>query len=162
MKRKLLLCFFVFVSLFILTGCDKRSEKETLSNDSVNGISCQKKSIDQTLEYVAVVEKERLTSFHIVSTYEYSNLDSMKKACSNNQSEEKELNAKKIYVTYKVTCNEKEQTITIDKNYDTEKSMKEKNIKEMLSYVYQYITEDGTFDVDGWKGSNKNDGFICD
>ena len=114
------------------------------------------------MEYITNIENDELKSFDIITTYEYTNLDSMKSACSNNKKEEQEVNSKNIYVKYQVTCNEDKMTIAIEKLYDTEKSMAESNIKDMLSYVYKYIKEDGKFDLNGWQESNIKDGYTCE
>ena len=165
MKRKVFILLIIILSI-ILVGCSKNetSKKSTTKKESstlVTGPSCKKDFDWQSLEYIADIEKEKLKSFDIITTYKYSDLDSMKSACANNKNEEKEVNSKNIYVKYQVTCNEDKKTITIEKNYDTEKSMAEANIKDMLSYVYKYIKDDGKFDLDGWKNENIKDGFSC-
>jgi len=159
--KKVIICLLTVVALFTITACGKKEETST-TNKKQNGVLCKKKFDYQSLEYVAIVENDELTSFNIITSYEYDDLESMKNSCNSNQKEAKEVNAKNIYVKYNVTCNEKNKTITIEKEYDTEKSMKEKSIKNMLSYVYNYIQEDNKFDTKGWKESNIKDGFTCD
>ena len=160
MTKKIIISLLVLVTLLSLTGCaNKESKMETSS--LVSGPSCKKEFQYQTLEYILDINNDELKSFDIKSTYKYTNLDTMKTACNNNKKEEKDVNDKNIYVKYKVTCDEDKQTITIEKLYDTKKSLKEENIKNMLSYVYKFIKEDSKFDLEGWKETNIKDGFTC-
>lgn len=159
--KKVLISLFVIVVLITITGCKKGTESSSNSQVVAKGPSCKKESDSQTIEYVTVLDNDELKSFNIISTYEYTNLDSLKSSCTNNKKEEKDVNAKNIYVKYKVTCDENNKKITIEKDYDVKKSLNESSIKNMLSYVFKYIKDDNKFDLDGWKQSNIKDGFTC-
>ena len=160
MKKKLLLSLFIIVALFTITGCEKKVEIDDKIT-SLSGPTCTQKNSYQTLEYIADIQNDELKAIDIKTTFEYTDADKYKSTCDNNKKEEKEVNAKNIYVKYRVTCDEKKQTVSIEKIYDTEKSMAEPSIKNMLSYVYKYIKDDGKFDLEGWKESNIKDGFSC-
>ena len=154
MKNKVFLSLLIIIALFTITGCKKNSNE---GESVAKGPSCKK----ENLEYVTVLDNDELKSFNIISTYEYDNIDSLKTSCNNNKKEESSVNAKNIYVKYKVTCDEKNKKMTIEKDYDVKKSLNESSIKNMLSYVFKYIKDDNKFDLDGWKQSNIKDGFTC-
>ena len=161
MMKKLIISLFVLVTVFALTGCTNSSKENNKKNSLVSGTSCKKELDKLSLEYITEIENEKLKSIDIVSTYIYDTVDAMKISCDSNKTEEQQVNAKNIYVKYQVTCDEEKKSVVIEKLYDTEKSMAEPSIKEMLSYIYDYIGSDGKFDLDGWKEDNTKDGYVC-
>ena len=154
MKKKVLLSLLIIIGLWTITGCnDHKGKNNKTSNVDGKKYTCKEDyksygTLFMKSEQTAVVKNNILKKLIIKSNNKYADEAKYKESCKNNKDDAKSINSQNTYVTYSVTCNAKEKIVIIEKNYDVEKSLKDKRTKNMLSHTFDNIKEDKTFGLE--------------
>ena len=159
MKKVLLFSLLGIIVISTLTGCfmNLKSEKYTCKGYSDNyGIYTSQTN------YTAEVKEDELINLYMDTNQQYKEEKEYQESCSNNKREAKNMNLNNNYVTYEIVCNDKEKMVTVKKQYNISKTLKENGMKVTLSHTLRFIKADGKFDLDGWKQSMSQNRMKCE
>ena len=175
MKNKILLSLLLLLTLLIITGCknnlisketkneksefDIKGDKYSCVNNDYINTSDLKTSVKET----SVLQNNILKMIIIESNFNYSDKAKYKESCDSTKKNGEDVNNQKLgYVSYEVRCNNSKNEVTIKKYYVVEKALENKNVKEMLSTSINYIKDDGSYDLVGWKKEMTKRSYTCE
>ena len=165
MKKKLLLCLFVLVALFTITGCGKGARGE----DGKTTFTCVKKDIQRNdsltnvsytedVKNIAKVDDDSklvhyVTSYH----YKYPTKESCLESCDAIKKWNDEINEKNYTGGHRETkCNCDNNEFTQEYIYDDIP-----NLASILRSDIKELKDDNTFDLENWINKYEKIKYNC-
>ena len=158
MKKIVLFSLFMIITLCSLTGCIKLNNKKY----TCKGFDEKYGTYTNQTDYTVELKDDELINLYMDTNQQYKEEKEYQESCSNNKREAKNMNLNNNYVTYKIVCNDKEKMVTVKKQYNISKTLKENGMKVTLSHTLRFIKADGKFDLDGWKQSMSQNRMKCE
>ena len=164
--KKIVLGIIVIISLLLITGCTKKEKVKKEINLNGNKYTCRDKdystnSFTTSTRYSVIMNNKKLNILLVENDFKYAEDSKYKKACKNINKEAEDANSNTDYVQYEIKCDDENNKIYVKKYYIINEASKNENIKTMLSYTFDYINKDGTFNLSGWKEEMKKRGSTC-
>ena len=177
MKKKILLSLFIFLSLFIITGCESKISNSKKSN--YKSYECRYSKDDNaegkrylTKYIIELNDKNEAEVYTLITGFSNygSKTDGYNEFCNGLKDNlQKDLLEKyKDSIAMKIVCDEENnyQAYTL-KEYQVKKIKDIDDLSSIYKFLEPYIKDDGTFDLDAWKeyfntDSLKAGNYTCD
>ena len=160
MKKKLLL--FIFIVLFVITGCKKQEEDDSKKyecikygfEESISGMKWKQDIINTA----KIDSSNKLVYYSSTYKYMYETKDDCDYWCDIKVKWNDEINSNRYSGGHGETkCNCKKKELTEIYIYDDIK-----NLAGILRSDIVDLKEDNTFDLDTWREKRLNNGYTCE